>query len=46
MCAKFIAKQLEFVGNGSVSISDPDSTTCAGFGMGTAGVVSVVRLVA
>lgn len=46
MCAKFIAQQLEFIGTSGMSISDPDSTACAAFGMGNNGVVSVVRLVA
>lgn len=46
MCAKFIAQQIEFIGTGGMSISDPDSTACAAFGMGNGGNVSVVRLVA
>jgi hypothetical protein len=46
MCARFIAQQIEFIGNGGVTISDPDSAACRAFGGEEPPPILVVRLVA
>lgn len=46
LCSMFIAKNLVFNGNGSISISAPSDTVCSGVGLPNTQSVTIVRLIA
>ncbi len=46
LCAMWVAKDVNLIGNSSISISAPDNSTCVGSGMPTGGAVRQVRTLA
>jgi Flp pilus assembly protein TadG len=46
LCAMWVAKDINLLGNSSITISSPDDAACSGSGMPSASALKMVRLVA